>query len=253
MVGGRKVPPIGPCRRTLYPASPSLQWVPWVSVPHLLRMNRAASSSRYSVPLRLPSAPLVVLRLALVPRYRACFLRFRVSVAGSLDGGSGPPSARAFGRPLPHAGTVTRRQGALPRSRATPLPACPALRPRWCPRRSPKRVWDCCLPATGNRRLSPLYRLERYPTGHHATHFGAPSRRLPARSLQLRPPMAGRARGVRYRPAGSAFVGWDLSFRSHPLGNNNQFHENALNSKGSGFPWRDQWVVRLGTRLRLIG
>jgi hypothetical protein len=43
---------------------------------------------------------------------------------------------------------------ALPRSRVTPLPACPALRPRWCPAHAPCRIQDCCLPATARRRLS---------------------------------------------------------------------------------------------------
>ena len=40
---------------------------------------------------------------------------------------------------------------------------------------------------------------------------------------------------------------------SHPLGNHNPFHEITLHSKGSGFPWRDQCVVRgrLGMVLRL--
>jgi|GEM_PF-6625044 len=33
---------------------------------------------------------------------------------------------------------------------------------------------------------------------------------------------------------------------SHPLGNNNQFHGFAPNSKVSGLPWRDQCVVRRG-------
>jgi len=44
---------------------------------------------------------------------------------------------------------------ALPSSQATPMNACPALRPRWCPGCLPYRPQDCCLPATGNRRLSP--------------------------------------------------------------------------------------------------
>jgi hypothetical protein len=196
MVGGLKVPPIGPCSRTLYPASPSLQWVPWVSVPHLLRLN-LGSSSRYYAPLRLPTAPLVVLRLSLVPRYLACFLWFRVSVAGSLEDGSGQPSARAFGHPVPHSGNWARRQVALPSSRVTPVKTCPVLRPRWCPSHSPKRVWDCCLPVSGYRRLSPPYHPEGYPAVHHYTHFGTQSRGLPPRSLQLRTPIAGRARGVR--------------------------------------------------------
>jgi hypothetical protein len=34
-VCGLEVPPVVPFGRTLCPASPSLQWVPWTSVPHL--------------------------------------------------------------------------------------------------------------------------------------------------------------------------------------------------------------------------
>ena len=53
----------------------------------------------------------------------------------------------------PNPGMTSRRPVALPRSRVPPLKTCPALRPRWCPAHSPKRTQDCCLPATGNRRL----------------------------------------------------------------------------------------------------
>ena len=84
-----------------------------------------------------------------------------------------PDHARAFGHPVPHSGSLTRRQVALPSSRATPVNACPALRPRWCPAYSPSRTQDCCLPATGNRRRSSLYRLESSPVVHDYTHFGA--------------------------------------------------------------------------------
>src|SRR5262245_29704283 len=31
--------------------------------------------------------------------------------------------------------------------------------------------------------------------------------------------------------------------RTHPLGNNNQFHEITLNSKVSGLPWREHALV----------
>jgi hypothetical protein len=55
--------------------------------------------------------------------------------------------------PGPQSGMLTRRQVALPSSQVTPVNACPALRPRWCPQHSPYRTQDCCLPATGNRRL----------------------------------------------------------------------------------------------------
>src|SRR5882724_4791563 len=48
---------------------------------------------------------------------------------------------------------LPRRREALPSSRITPLPTCPALRPRWCPARSPCRGQDCCLPADAHSRL----------------------------------------------------------------------------------------------------
>src|SRR5207302_2107690 len=54
----------GPSRKTLCPALPSLQWVPWVSVPHL---------PRYYAPLRLPPARLGSLHSTFASRYRACF------------------------------------------------------------------------------------------------------------------------------------------------------------------------------------
>src|SRR5205823_1440502 len=54
----------------------------------------------------------------------------------------------------PNPGIGSRREVALPSSRVTPLHACPALRPRWCPAHSPCRIQDCCLPATARRRLS---------------------------------------------------------------------------------------------------
>ena len=55
----------------------------------------------------------------------------------------------------PTPGICSRRQVALPRSRVPLLKTCPALRPRWCPAHLPWRTQDCCLPVSGNRRLSP--------------------------------------------------------------------------------------------------
>jgi hypothetical protein len=49
---------------------------------------------------------------------------------------------------------LPKRREALPSSRITLLPTCPALRPRWCPARLPWREQDCCLPVHANRRLS---------------------------------------------------------------------------------------------------
>ena len=132
------------CQRMLCPTAPSLPWVAWASLPHF---------HRYYAPLRLPPPPLGVLRLSLVPRYLACFSRLW-SPAGLVAQSKRPGYARAFGHPVPHSGSKTRRQVALPRSCVPPWKTCPALRPRWCPEPSPSRVQDCCLPVTGNRRLS---------------------------------------------------------------------------------------------------
>ena len=99
------------------------------------------------------STPLGSLRLSLASRYLACFRACVVSLAGSCPGGSPEDHARACGHPVPRSGSSPRRQVALPRSRATPMATCPALRPRWCPAHSPKRAQDCCLPVRANRRL----------------------------------------------------------------------------------------------------
>jgi hypothetical protein len=106
-----------------------------------------------------------------------------------------PGHARAFGHPVPHSGYETRRQVALPSSQVPPLETCPALRPRWCPAHSPYRAQDCCLPVTGNRRLSPRYHLEGHPLDHDYTHFGAQSRGLHPHYTRLRTAPYGEARG----------------------------------------------------------
>jgi hypothetical protein len=103
--------------------------------------------------------------------------------------------ARAFGHPVPHSGSLTRRQVAVPRSRVLPVKTCPALRPRWYPGHSPSRTQDCCLPALAHRRLSSLYHFERSPSVHNPTHFGAPSRGLPSRDPRLRTAPYGEAHG----------------------------------------------------------
>ncbi len=66
---------------------------------------------------------------------------------------------------------LPRRREALPSSRITLVPTCPALRPRWCPARSPWREQDCCLPATAQSALGPVART--YPAVHDYTIFGA--------------------------------------------------------------------------------
>jgi hypothetical protein len=68
MVGDLRVSPIFPSNRTLCPASPSLQWVARVGLPHLLDQN-VYSGLRYYDPLRLPNVLFGSLRSSLVLRY----------------------------------------------------------------------------------------------------------------------------------------------------------------------------------------
>jgi hypothetical protein len=56
----------------------------------------------------------------------------------------------------------------------------------------------------------PSLQLEAYPVDHNSTYCGALSRGLRPRSLQLRTPITGGARGVHSCPAGWALVRWDL-------------------------------------------
>jgi hypothetical protein len=90
---------------------------------------------------------------------------------------------------------------ALPSSQATPMNACPVLSPRWCPGCLPCRPQDCCLPATGNRRLSPQYLLRTLPLSTTLRFSGLNH----AASLLATPgsihPLAG-------RHAGSLLTGW---------------------------------------------
>src|SRR5712692_3389599 len=143
-----------------------------------------------SLPARLGS-----LRSSLASRYLACFRGVRGVPLGLVVWWKPPGHARAWGRPVPLSGNVARSQVVLPRSHVTPMHACPALRPRWCPRHSPCRAQDCCLPATGNRRRSPRYTLGEYPAVHDSTPCGAPSHGLYPHYTRLRTPPCGDARG----------------------------------------------------------
>ncbi len=116
--------PIFPLGETLYPASPSLQWVPWSSVPHLpgpLGPSVLCSAKTASCPSLVSS---FVTRFP-VPRLLSVFVR---RCARALTDAWGFCSS---GRPLPFRFS-TWRHAALPSSRSIPLNVCPALRPRWC-------------------------------------------------------------------------------------------------------------------------
>jgi hypothetical protein len=154
-----------------------------------------------------PSSVLCAATTALLPVSGHCTCRSRpdtllASVCSwspirARDRVEAPDPARAFGHPVPLSGSSTRRQVALPRSRVTPLHACPALRPRWCPVHSPFAHSGLLPSGQWKPSAFPSDNLERYPLVHDSTHFGAPSRGLHPRSLPLRTPMTGWARGVR--------------------------------------------------------
>ena len=137
-----------PFNHSICPASPSLQWVPWALVPHLLSQVFLSPDLRYYAPLRLPSALLGSLRFWLsLPDTLTCFpsfvSRFRLAAwVGSL-----PASPRLLVNQYPlSSGVLGGRQMALSSSRFAHLNPCPGLRPRWCPGCSPFRIQDCGLP-----------------------------------------------------------------------------------------------------------
>ena len=119
MVCDLEVSPIFPSSGTLCPASPSLQWVPWASVPHL--PSQHIPDHRYYVQLRLPTALPVVLCYSLsFHSTLPCSLSL-CPVSGSLDGVSDRPAPGLLVcRYTFSSGLLTRRQiGSLK------FPSCP--------------------------------------------------------------------------------------------------------------------------------
>lgn len=210
-VGGLKVPPAFPQRRRharlcLPALLRVLSWVPWASVPHASRTG-LRPFPQYCALLRLPSSFPVPTGVSSSVRGVACrmpgcwFCR--------------PPSCR----PL-----LPRRREALPSSRVTPVNTCPALRPRWCPVRSPWRAQDCCLPEAPYRRLwDRLPGLILLSTTIQFSEFNDPACVL-AFPLLRTPPLSGRT-SVRLRTGWLAFGPVGLEFASHPLGNIDMFQE----------------------------
>jgi hypothetical protein len=140
--------------------------------------------------------PLGSLRLSLASRYRACFRACVGPLTGSCSGGSPRPRLGLWS-PGPQSGIMVAERGGsptfpsslfacMPRSQTPVVPSARALtHPELLP-------LGTCTPSA-----FPSVPLERYPTVHDSIHFGAPSRGLNPHSLQLRPPIAGLARGGR--------------------------------------------------------
>jgi len=109
-----------------------------------------------------------------------------------------PDHARAFGRPVPQSGNMVKEIGGSPKFPSSPCACMP---------RSQTPVVSSALALTRPGLLPsgackpsafPSVPPERYPAVHDYTHFGAQSRGLHPRSLQLRTPITGLARGVCY-------------------------------------------------------
>lgn len=163
--------------------------------------------------------------------------RFR----GLHTGRSFPPAPRllVFRYPL-SSGLVPQGRMALPSSRVPPLTACPLLRPRWCPRRSPVGLTPFATRTVAFRPFDSVgfhrsNTCEQLSFVHNYTHFGAQSRGLPSRSPQLR---TSRCRASTW---GSLLTCWlDFSqvgfepFGSHPLGNISEFRRISPSPVASG-------------------
>ena len=161
------VSPIIPSVKTLCLASPSLQWVAWTSLPHLLDQI-LYSDLRYYDPLRLPKVHL---------RFVRCSLSAPDTLHVQLVCDSKGIPRMTF-RLIQGCWTVTLNTGkfwlrlslnlhctgklwALSSSRVTPLNTCPGLGLRWCPPCLSYRSEDCCLPSYIGRRLSLFFSFEK--------------------------------------------------------------------------------------------
>ena len=117
---------------------------------------------------------------------------------------------------------LPRRREALPSSRITHLPTCPALRPRWCPARLPWRGQDCCLPVTPYRRL--WVRLPGLILRSTMIHFSEFNNAACVLALPLlRTPPLGDRPSVRLPTGWLTFSRVGLVSASHPLGNVDEF------------------------------
>jgi hypothetical protein len=128
--------------------------MPGVAFPPVGPVGLSSPPSQVLCSAQTALARLRTLRLSLAPPYLACFCAFVVSLWGSWSGRNPQTTPGPWVTRSPHLG-VWQGDTWLSHVPELPLWRRPALRPRWCPERSPSRLQDCCLPATGNRRLSP--------------------------------------------------------------------------------------------------
>jgi hypothetical protein len=159
-----------------------------------------APSQRDSAPLRLPIAHLGGVRFSLSAPDTLYHASFFVSLACER-------LVCKAGVSLPRRESFPRRSALL--SLLVPKgtmgsPTFPS-HPSACLPRSPTPVVSCTLALSHPGLLPsghctpsafPRYGLADYPLDHDSTYFGAPSRSRHPRSIQLRTPMTGCARGL---------------------------------------------------------
>ena len=95
----------------LYPTSPSLPWVAWVSLPHF---------PRYYATLRLPPCPSRVASLVARVPIPCLFLCVRGVPLGLVVWSKLPNHARAFDHPVPQSGYVVKETGGSPTFPSSP-------------------------------------------------------------------------------------------------------------------------------------
>ncbi len=198
MVGERAVSPSFPPSRTLCPASPSLQWVPWASVPHLLGLRLSPATPRYYAPLRLPpclsrAASLVARVPATLPAPLVRGVRFRLVTRWK------PPShARAFRSAGPPVRHFYKEAGGSPKFPSNPSEYMPRSQTPvvsgTLAHHAP-RIAACRRMATVGFPLTAAWRVILMTTTLHSS--GAPSRGLPPRDTRLRSSLTGLHAGSR--------------------------------------------------------
>jgi hypothetical protein len=159
-----------------------------------------APSPRYYGPLRLPRARLGCVRFSLSSPdtlHRSSFFVALFYEKARVRGWSVLSTPGVFpsmvGTPTPDC-----THGDLWLSHVPESPLC-----MHAPLSDPGGVLNTCLIASRTAACRPLepvgfpsLHLEEYPVDHDSTDFGAPSRGLHPRSIQLRTPIAGCARGL---------------------------------------------------------
>jgi hypothetical protein len=164
MVGELEVSPICPPSRTVCPASPSLQWVAWASLPHL---------PRYCAPLRLPAVRLRSLRLRSLPNTLPA--SWVCVPCGSFVVGSSPPTPGLLVNRYPSSsGRHNKETAGSPKFPS--FPSDDMLR-------SPQTPVVSCLARLDARRTAAFHSRQSvgflpgfrgdYPLDHDYTHFGA--------------------------------------------------------------------------------